>query len=143
MEVDDGALGSNPHAVGAIDGTSNKVDSGHRHFHCFHTVLKVDYKVNLCYIHSRFSGHINDALRFCKLPKIGPNTNLEFPDDCHLLAGLGYHRRYSLMTPHRRLQIARAPSCDRRKYKKVNRIIRTCRVLVDHLIRETQIMRIV
>ena len=26
---------------------------------------------------------MNDALCLSNLPKIGPNTNLEFPDDCH------------------------------------------------------------
>ena len=93
-----------PHAVGAIDRTWHKIEipnsyptapvifnSGHRHFHCFHTVVIVDNIGNLRYIHSGFTGHMNDALCFSNLPQIGPNTNLEFPDDCHLLVDLGYH----------------------------------------------------
>ena len=69
-----------PHAVGAIDGTYDKIDrptvipqrpfySGHIHFHCFHTVLIVDNIGSLCYIHSGFSGHINNALCFSNLPQ--------------------------------------------------------------------------
>ena len=30
---------------------------------------------------------MNDALCFSNLPQIGPNTNLEFPDDCHFIDG--------------------------------------------------------
>ena len=44
---------------------------------------------------------MDDALCFSNLPPIGPNTNLEFPDDCHLLVDLGYHCRYPLMTTGR------------------------------------------
>ena len=79
-------------------------NSDHRHFHCFHTFVIVDNIGNLCYIHSGFTRHMNDALCFSNLPQIGPNTNREFPDDCHLLVDLGYHCRYPLMTPYRRLQ---------------------------------------
>ena len=52
-----------PHAVRAIDRTWHTIErqaiipqrplySGHRHFHCFHTVVIVDNIGNLCYIHS-------------------------------------------------------------------------------------------
>ena len=59
---------------------------------------------------------MNDALCYSNLPHIGPNTNLEFPDDCHLLVDLGYNCRYPLLTSYRRLQ---------------------------HLIKEIKIMRVV
>ena len=59
---------------------------------------------------------MDDALCFSNLPQIGPNTNLEFPDDRHLLVDLGYYSRYPLMTQYRRLQ---------------------------HLIKEIKIMRVV
>ena len=118
IEVEDGELGSNPACyihVGAIDRTWHKIErptvipqrpfySGHRYFHCFHTVVIVDNIGNLCYIHSGFIGHMNDALCLSNLPQVGPNTNLDFPDDCHLLVDLGYHCRYPLMTPYRRLK---------------------------------------
>ena len=115
MEVEEGNWDKIPHALGAIDRTGHKIErptviaqrplySGHRHFHCFHTVVTVDNIGNLCYIHSGFTGHMNDALYFSNLPQIGPNKNLGFPDDCHLLVDRGYHCRYPLMTLYRRLQ---------------------------------------
>ena len=87
MEVEEGNWDKIPHALGAIDRTGHKIErptviaqrplySGHRHFICFHTVVTVDNIGNLCYIHSGFTGHMNDALYFSNLPQIGPNTNL-------------------------------------------------------------------
>ena len=140
--------------MGAIDRTSHKIErptaipqrpfySGHRHFHCFHTVVIVDNTGNICYIHSGFTGHMYGVLCFNNFTQIGPNTDFEFPDDSLLLADLGYPYRYPVMTPYRPLQIARAAPGDRRNFRKVNRIIHPCRVLVEHLIREIKIMRIV
>jgi len=141
-----------PDAVGAIDGTSHEIYipqtepqelyySGYRHFHCMHTIMIVDNNRILRYVRSGFLGHQNDAQIFNMLPKIGPNEELPFPDNCLLLGDKIFSNNYPIMTPYKRDEINRKPQNMQRKCKKLNAIISSLRITVEHAIREVKIFR--
>ena len=132
-------------AVGAIDGTSHQIFkpmtdpqqlfySGYRKYHAIHTQIVADTDGNICFISSGFPGHLNDAQQFNLMTQIG-GDQLPFPDQCILLADKIYPNRYPLMTPYTAQQIARRQDLlEQRKCRKLNRLINSARVCVEHAI---------
>ncbi|VDI60819.1 Hypothetical predicted protein [Mytilus galloprovincialis] len=92
-----------PMAVGAIDGTLTEIYrplvelqelyySGHRHFHCVHTQVVIDYLGKICYIDAGFLGYQNDAQQFA----IGRNAELDFSEGKVLLADMTLYTRQQM-----------------------------------------------
>lgn len=143
-----------PDAVGAIDGTSHRIYrpgiepqalyfSGHRHTHCVHTMVIIDNHGILRYVRSGFPGHQNDAQVLTHLPDIGPNMELEFPNNCVLLADKIFPNVYPFTTPYRHQQILQRNQHQQRKCRKFNRILSSYRVKVEHAIRGMKIYRVI
>jgi hypothetical protein len=138
-----------PVAVGAIDGTSHKLQrprtepqeqyySGHRHMHCMHTVVIIDTNNAIRYVHSGFHGHYNDTQCVAMLPSIGPGQELDFPANSYLLADQAYKTGHPIMSPYRKLQIRRqnAEEKTRRKNININIIMQSYRIYVEHVNKE-------
>ena len=134
-----------PSAVGAVDGTSHRINrpqnepqeqyfSGHRHCHVIHTQIIIDNHGTIVHVESGFLGHINDAQQFNLMTRIGPNLQLPFPENCHLLADRIYANRFPLLTAYKSVQIGRMEGPRLRKYRKFNSYLTCCRVSVEHSI---------
>ena len=78
-----------PSALGAIDGTSHRilrprsddqtsVYSGHRHYHCFHTIIIITADRNLAYVGAGYLGHCNDQRCYNLMPNIEENEPSHF-----------------------------------------------------------------
>lgn len=143
-----------PTALAAIDGTSHAIYrpqvepqeeyySGHRHVHCIHTQIVVDNENHIRLVKSGFLGHQNDAQQFNLLPSIGTNLELDFPPNYVILADKIYADRAPIVTPYRRHQLRRKTPREKRKCKKFNRRMSTCRVYVEHAIRRLKTFRVV
>lgn len=132
-------------AVGAMDETSHEIYrpksepqiqfySGHRHYHCIHTLLVVDTHGFICFVQSGFMGHQNDATSYQLLSQIGPREALDFPADCNLLADKIFPNTYPLLTPYTSQQIRRQQPHIQHKSRKFNRILNRFRISVEHAI---------
>jgi hypothetical protein len=139
-----------PFAVGAIDGTSVKINkpqtepqrlyfSGHRHFHAVHTQVIVD-NYGTCFVECGFLGHLNDAQQYCRLPEIG-GPELPFPDECFLLGDKIYPNRHPIVTPFTEQQINRRHVFERR-CRELNKIISTHRSIIERSICKLKSYRI-
>ena len=133
-----------PYAIAAIDGTSHYINrpeknqelyySGHRNAHCVHTQIIIDNNRRIRYIHSGFYGHMNDAQQYHHLPKIGPNENLQFPEQGFILADKIYPCIYPLLNRYSQAQIQAKPIHQRRRCRKFNKTLNSYRVYVEHII---------
>lgn len=141
-----------PSAVGCIDGTSHRIYrpetedqrqfySGHRSYHCFHTVVVITATKHFAYIGSGFLGHCNDARCLSLMPSVGDGQELDFPPDRYLLADLGYSNRYPLITPYRGDELNRDPEMLEQRLGQ-NRTIRAYRIYVEHMIGHLKTFRI-
>ena len=115
-------------AVAAVDGTRHRIYiplvepqrvyySGYRHVLCIHTLVIVDHEGILRYVNSGFTGQ-NDAQYWNHVPFIGPNSELEFPEDCIILADKIFPNRYPLLSPFKIHQLTRRSRRERRICKK-------------------------
>lgn len=127
--------------LGSIDGTLHPIRrpdvedqrifySGHGHKHCISTQVLIDNQRNIRYIHSGFTGHMNDAGQFLQLPRIGPNEPLPFPADCYILGDRGYANRYPIITPYRANQMQPPNVEDKVLF---NREVCAHRIFVEHV----------
>lgn len=142
-----------PDAVGAIDATSHRIYrpqtenqadyySGHRHYHCLHTQIVIDYALTIRHISSGFLGRNNDAQTFRLMETIGPGQQLDFPRNAYLLGDMIYPSRHPIVTPYSAAQITRQPHHMQRQSRHLNTIIRARRVYVEHVIHLLKIFRI-
>ena len=111
-----GTWESMPNVVGALDGTLTQINrplaepqhefySGKARFHCLSTQIVIDCTGKIRYLQSGFLGSQNDAGQFRDMPDIGPGEDLNFPEDCYLLADKIYPNTPPLITPFRRNQM--------------------------------------
>lgn len=82
----------------------------------------------ICYSLRRFPGHLNDTNCFRMMPSIGPGCDLPLPEDCHIMADLGYPPHPVLVRPKKRNQVRNA------RQQRINQELRKCRVKVEHAI---------
>ena len=139
-----------PSAVGVIDGTSHRIYrpevepqelyySGHRQFHCIHTQVVVDVHLTIRYIESEYQGHLNDAQQYALMQEMG--TGLQVPDELVLLGDKIYPNHGAVITPYTSAQLARKQPLERRKYRKLNSLIKLYRVRVEQSICELKTYR--
>ncbi|VDI80370.1 Hypothetical predicted protein [Mytilus galloprovincialis] len=143
-----------PNVLASIDGTSHEIlipstepqeefYSGHRKYHCFHTQVIIDNEKNICYIHGGFLGHDNDAFAYQQIKPIGPGLELDFPNNCFILADSIYPNNIPLVTPYKSLEILRQPQQERRRRRKFNCMHRKRRVYVEHVIKELKTFKVI
>ena len=134
-----------PSAVGAIDGTSHRIYrpkvepqelyySGYRHSHCIHSQVVIDANGIIRYVSSGYPGHLNDAQTYTMMRQIG--VDLSFPDELVLLGDKIYPNRGAIMTPYTAAQLSRKRPNVRKKCRKLNSLIRSYRIRVEHTIAE-------
>ena len=135
-----------PNVIGAIDGTSHEIYmpsiepqeqffSGHRQYHCMHSIVIMTNERRFAYISAGYPGHCNDAQCFRMMPSIGPNNDLQFPADAYLFGDNGYACEYPVVSPYRRDQINGAPTPQERdNMLQINQTIRSHRIYIEHLI---------
>ena len=134
-----------PCAVGAIDGTSHRINrprtepqeqyySGYRHYHAIHTQIVTDNDGVIVHVECGFLGHTNDAQQFVLMTNIGPGEELDFPPELNLLADKIYPNRYPLITGFTAAQLARKQGLEVRKCRTFNRHLQSYRVSVEHSI---------
>ena len=87
-------------------------------------------------IHSGFRGHQNDAQTYRSIPDIGPGFELDFPGNLRILGDSIYPNGYPLLTPYKTIQIRKQEDRERRRRRKFNRMLRSRRVYVEHVIKE-------
>ncbi|EDO30529.1 predicted protein [Nematostella vectensis] len=120
-----------PSAVGSIDSTPHEIYrpltepqilfySGHRHYHCFNTLLIIDNQGHLRYVHAGFMGSMHDATSYRRMPQIGPGLPLSLPHGAHFLANRAYPDGVSLLTAVRAQQMPK----DMKTYKCIGSIWR-------------------
>ena len=137
-----------PDAVAAIDGTSHHIYrpqtepqalyySGHRHYHCIHTMVIIDNSNTLRFVQSGFLGHQNDAQILNFTPTIGENQDLPFSNECVILGDKIFPNRDPFVTA----EINRRPAHQQRQCRKLNAKINKYRVNVEHVIREIKLYR--
>ncbi|XP_071146166.1 uncharacterized protein [Mytilus edulis] len=140
--------------IGAIDGTSHEIwipstepqeefYSGHRKFHCIHTQIVIDNQKNICYVHSGFLGHNNDAFCYQQIRQIGPGLENDFPAHCFILADSIYPNAPPLVTPFKCTDIVRRPRLEQKRKRKFNLLHRKRRVYVEHVIKELKTFRVI
>ena len=131
-----------PSIVACIDGTSHIIFrpntepqaefySGHRSFHCFHTVVIITNNNKFTYIGAGYLGHNNDQRCFNMMPEIGPGLDLDFPPDAYMLADMGYVNQYPIVAPYRQFEINQNPNL----HRAINLAIHKRRIYVEHLIK--------
>ncbi|CAC5357895.1 unnamed protein product [Mytilus coruscus] len=136
-----------PNVVGMIDGTSHEIlipstepqqdfYSGHRKYHCIHTQVICDNDKNICYIHSGFLGHDNDANAYHRIGPIGPGDALDFPPQCYILADSIYPNEYPLVTPFKSVEIIRQTRAEKRFRRKFNIYTETVECMWNMLLRK-------
>ena len=143
-----------PGVVGAIDGTSHKIQkplenqrkfySGCRKYHCVHSQILIDSELNIRYVSSGFYGHLNDAQTFRELPEFGEhNLNYYMPPNCWVLADKIYPCIKPLITPYRKNQIPKNDLNEARRRNLFNDLIVAHRVYVEHVIGRLKQYRII
>ena len=140
-----------PNVVGCIDGTSHRIErpqdgqeefySGHRHHHCYHTIVMITSAKQFCYIGSGYLGHCNGQRCYNLMPDIG-GAQLNFPDGLFILADQGYTCEAPLVTPYRQMEIRAAAPARREEMQNNNNLVRKRRIYVEHLIRGMKIYRV-
>ncbi len=130
-----------PNAVGAIDGTShpiyrptnNQQDyySGHRHFHCFHTMIVMSNNFRIVMARGGYSGHNNDAGIFRMMRQY-----VNLPRNLFLLADMIFPNGHPLLVPYRRnaLNAVRNTPLYHRRVA-INKVIRSYRPRVENIIK--------
>ncbi|CAC5384042.1 unnamed protein product [Mytilus coruscus] len=143
-----------PNVIGAIDGTSHEIwipstepqdefYNGHRKFHCIHTQIVIDNQKNICYVHSGFLGHNNDAFCYQYIRQFGPGLENDFPVHCFILADSIYPNAPPLVTPFKSTDIVRRPRLEQKRKRKFNLLHRKRRVYVEHVIKELKTFRVI
>ncbi|CAG2230612.1 unnamed protein product [Mytilus edulis] len=105
-----------PNVVGMIYGTSHEIRipskephqdfySGNSKYHCIHSQVICDNDKKICYIHSGFLGHDNDANAYHRIGPIGPGDALDFPPQCYILAESIYPNGYPIVTFFKSVEI--------------------------------------
>ena len=123
------------------DGTQRLYYSGHRKYHCIHSVVIIDNEKRIRYIHSGFRGHLNDDNIYRELPQISPNGQLQFPGECWLLADSIYPYQHPLITPFKQNQINAVPPEDTGSMVDFNEEHKIHRVYVEHVIGQLKSFR--
>ncbi|CAC5393254.1 unnamed protein product [Mytilus coruscus] len=83
-------------------------------------IVICDNDKNICYIHSGFLGHDNDANAYHRIGPIGPGDALDFPPQCYILADSIYPNGYPLVTPFKSVEIIRQTRAEKRFRRKFN-----------------------
>ncbi len=130
-----------PNAVGALDGTSHPIYrpthnqrqyySGHRHCHCYHTMVVMRNNFKIVMIRGGYSGHNNDAGIYRLMRR-----HVNLPQNLYLLADMGFPNGHPLLVPYRRrqLQAVRNTPLYQRRIA-INKVIRKYRPRVENIIK--------
>ena len=94
----------------------------------------IDNTRNIRFVQSGFLEHQNDAGQYHLMPSIGPDQDLDFPENASLLGDNGYANRYPVMTRYRRDQIRNLADGDERLAIGVyNQEHSRCRIYIEHI----------
>ncbi|CAC5407160.1 unnamed protein product [Mytilus coruscus] len=105
--------------------------------------IVIDNQKNICYVHSGFLGHNNDAFCYQQIRQIGPGLENDFPAHCFILADSIYPNAPPLVTPFKSTDIVRRPRLEQKRQRKFNLLHGKRRVYVEHVIKELKTFRVI
>ncbi|CAC5415220.1 unnamed protein product [Mytilus coruscus] len=105
--------------------------------------IVIDNQKNICYVHSGFLGHNNDAFCYQQIRQIGRGLENDFPAHCFILADSIYPNAPPLVTPFKSTDIVRRPRLEQKRKRKFNLLHRKRRVYVENVIKELKTFRVI